>query len=117
MSLPRFLEVNELEVEEEISTMVTLSWGGRCVDGQMEEEQEKAWRNQIFDVQRWKRLRGPADAVMCETRDLGNQWPLWCSLLFEEQVAADMRLVCLQDVKKMLSQDGLLEELGSQTRV
>ena len=35
--LSRFLEVNELGVVEEISTMATLSWGGRCVDGQTEE--------------------------------------------------------------------------------
>ena len=28
--------MNELEVVEETSTMATLSWGGRCVDGQME---------------------------------------------------------------------------------
>ena len=70
--------------------------------GRWRREQEKVWRKQIFDVQRWKRVRGLADAVTCETRDLGNQWPLWCTLLFKEQVAVDMRVVCPQDVKKML---------------
>ena len=36
---------------------------------------------------------------MCETRDLGIKWPHWYSLLFEGQVAVDMRVVCPQDVK------------------
>ena len=70
--------------------------------GRWRREQEKVWRKQNFDVQRWKQVRGSADTVMCETRDLGIQWPLWCTLLFEVQVAVDMRLVCPQDVKKML---------------
>ena len=39
---------------------------------------------------------------MRKTRDLGMKWPLWRSLLFEEQVAVDMRVVCPPDVKKML---------------
>ena len=79
-------------------------------------EQQKAWRKQIFDVQRWKGVRGLADAVMRETRDLGIQWPLWCTLLFEVQVAVDMRVVCEEDAVET-SQDGLLEELDSRTRV
>ena len=39
---------------------------------------------------------------MCETRDLGIKWPQWQTLLFERQVAVDMRVVCPQDVKKIL---------------
>ena len=30
-----------------------------------------AWMRQIREVQTWKQVRGPAGAVMCETRDLG----------------------------------------------
>ena len=40
--------------------------------------------------------------------------------LFEEPVAVGMRVVCPQDVTKMLflkSQDRLVEEVGKQTRV
>ena len=43
---------------------------------------------------------------MCETPDLGIKWPQWYTLLFEEQVAVDMRVVCPQDVKKMLLKQG-----------
>ena len=39
---------------------------------------------------------------MRETRDLGIKWPQWHTLLFEGQVAVDMRVVCPQDAKKML---------------
>ena len=38
---------------------------------------------------------------MCETRDLGIQWPQWHTLLFEGRVAVHMREVCPQDVDKM----------------
>ena len=56
---------------------------------------------------------------MCETCDLGTKWPQWHTLLFEGQVAVDMRVVCPQDVKKVheANQDGLLEEMGSKARV
>ena len=47
-------------------------------------------------------MRGPARAVMCETLDLDVMWPQWHTLLVEGQVAVDMRVVCPQDVKKML---------------
>ena len=39
---------------------------------------------------------------MCGARDLGIHWPQWRTLLFEGQAAVDMRVVCWQDVKKML---------------
>ena len=57
---------------------------------------------------------------MRETRDLGIQEPQWHSLLFEEQVAGDMRVVCRQDVKTYAttaSSDGLLEEMCGQAQV
>ena len=41
-------------------------------------------------------------AVMCETRDLGIKWPQRHTLMFEDQVAVNMRVVCPRDVKKML---------------
>ena len=31
-----------------------------------------------------KNVRGPPDAVVCETRDLGIGFPSWYVLLFEE---------------------------------
>ena len=41
---------------------------------------------------------------MCETRDLGNKWPFWHTLIFEGDRSIDMRYVCSKDVKKMLLQ-------------
>ena len=49
-----------------------------------------------------RQVRGPSGAAVCETRHLGIKWPHWHTLLFEGQVALDMRVVCPQDVKKML---------------
>ena len=62
-------------------------------------------------------MRGPAGAVLCETRDFGIKWPQWHTLVFEGQVRVDMRHVCLKDVKKMLLKQGqvsLVEEVGSE---
>ena len=67
VSLSLLMEVNNSEVEEALSTMTTLFLSGMRVDGQM----QKAWRKWIFEVQTWKQVRGPAGAVMWETRDLG----------------------------------------------
>ena len=102
VSLSLFLEVNNLEVEEELSTMTTLFWAEGVWIGRRRREQQKAWRKQIFEVQTWRQVGGLAGAVMCQTRDLGIKWPQRHTLLFEGQVAVDMRLVCPQNVKKML---------------
>ena len=74
----------------------------RCVDEKMERRAADGVKEkQIFEVQTWRQVRRLAGAVMCETRDLGIKWAQWHTLLFEEQVARDMRVVCLQDAKKM----------------
>ena len=39
---------------------------------------------------------------MRETRDLGIKWSQWHTLIFEETLKVDMRVVCPQDVKMML---------------
>ena len=68
-SLSLFLEVHDLEVQEEFSTMATQAWAeGRWI-GKWLAEQKEAWRRQIFSVQTWRQVRGPAGTVMCETRD------------------------------------------------
>ena len=59
---------------------------------------------QMREVHSWKQVRGPAAAVMCETRDLGIKWPHWHNLIVEGEVRIDMRHVCPKDVKKMLLQ-------------
>ena len=41
---------------------------------------------------------------MCETRDLGMEWPFWYTSIFEGDRSIDMRYVCPKDVKKMLMQ-------------
>ena len=63
-------------------------------------EQQKAWRQQIFKVQTWRQVRGPAGAGMCETRKLGYQVVAVAHVA--TQVAVDMRVVCPQDVMKIL---------------
>ena len=65
--------------------------GGRRVDEQREKQQQRVWRTQVFEVQTWGQVRGPAVAVKCKTRDPGIKWPQRHTLPFEEQVAADMR--------------------------
>ena len=70
-SLSLFMEVYGLEVEDEISTMATEFLTEGVWTGKWSHEQKEAWMRLIHEVQTWKQVRGPAGAVMCETRDLG----------------------------------------------
>ena len=73
VSVSLFMEVNILEVEEELSTMATLPCSKGVRLGRWRSEQLKALRKQIFEGQTWRQVRGLAEAVMCEARDLGSQ--------------------------------------------
>ena len=70
-SLSLCVETFGLEVEEDLSTLATQTWAGGAWTGKWPAEQKEAWLNQILEVQMWRQVRGPAGAVMCETRDLG----------------------------------------------
>ena len=102
-SLSLFMDVYGLDVEDEISTMATQYWVERVWTGKWSHEQ-KAWMRQIQEVQTWKQVRGPAVALMRETRDLGIKWPQWHTLMFSGDIKIDKRSVCPKDVKKMLVQ-------------
>lgn len=100
VSLSLILEVNNLEVEEELSTMAPLAWAESVWLGKCGKEQMKAWRKQIFEVQKLRQVTGPAGAVLCETRHLGIKWPMRHTLIFAERVKVDFWAVCTQGVKK-----------------
>ena len=51
VTLSLFMDVNGLEVEEELSTMATLCLAEGVWMGRWEEEQQKASKKQIFEVQ------------------------------------------------------------------
>ena len=70
-SLSLFMEACGIEVEEELSTMATQYWAERVWTGRWGHELKEAWMRQIREGQTWNQVRGPAGAVMCETRDLG----------------------------------------------
>ena len=103
-SLSLFLEAFGLEVEEELSTLATQYWAEGVWIGKWPVEQKEAWTNQDLELQTWRQVRGPAGAVMCETRDLGIKWPHRHTLIHEGVRNIDMRVVCAKDVKKMLLQ-------------
>ena len=92
-SLPLFMEAFGLEVEEGLCTLATQYWAEGVGIGEWHHEQKEAWMNQIFEDQTW-RVRGPAGAEVCETKDLGIKWPHWHALIFK----------CPKAVKKMLLQ-------------
>ena len=127
-SLSLFMEASGLEIEEELPTLATQYWAEGVWTGKWYREQREAWMSQIQEVEMRRQVRGPAGAVMCETRALGIKWPHWHTLIFEGEVRIDMRYVCPKDVKKMFlctkrreedalatGQDCLLEEVGSKT--
>ena len=124
VSLSLFMEVNSLEVEEELSTMATLFCAkGVCgwEDGRERENRRRRGGSWVFEVQGWRQVKGPGGAVMRGTRALGIKWPQWYTLMFEEQVTVDMRVVCPQNVQQVLLKQarlvGLLEEMGNNARL
>ena len=116
-----FWDVNDLKVEEEFSTMATpFCAEGVWMSRLKREQQQTAWRKRIIEVQRWKQVRGLAGAVMREARDLGTRWPKMPYLVVSRASAgghpSGLAARREEDVAET-SQDGLLEEVGSQTRV
>ena len=51
----------------------------------------KKWSVSLEESSRRHEVRGPAGAVKYETRDLGIMWPQRHTLLFEVQVAQDLK--------------------------
>ena len=72
-SLSWFMEAYGLEVEEELSTLATQNWAEGIWTGKLVSRTKRS----ADEANRWKQVRGPAGAVMCETRDLGVKWPHW----------------------------------------
>ena len=62
-----------LEVEEDLSALATQYWAEGVWTGKWYQEQKEAWMKQVREVQTRRQVRGPAGAVMCETRDLGEK--------------------------------------------
>ena len=119
VSLSLFLEMSDVEVEEELSTVATQAWAEGVWMGKWPAEHKEAWRKQIFEVQTWRQVRGLAGAVIFESRDLGIKWPQWHTILCEGQCRVDMIFVCPQDEENAseAGQNDLLEEVGNHTRV
>ena len=114
------METFGLEVEEEVSTVATQTWADGAWIGKSHTGQKEAWLNQVFEVQTWRQLRGPAGAVMCETRDLGIKWPQWQTLTCE-RASESGHEIWLPKVREEdaleTCQVSLVEEVGSEARV
>ena len=82
-SLSLFMEAFGLEVEQDLSTLATQCWAEGVRIGRGPVEHGEAWVSQVPEVRTWSQVRGPAGAVMCETRDLGIKWPQSHTLIFE----------------------------------
>ena len=97
--LSLFMEAYGLEVEEELSTIATQYWAEEGWTGTWRHEQKRACMRQIREIRMWKQVRGPAEAVICETSDLGIKWPYWHTLVFSNERTIDMRYVkgCQKD--------------------
>ena len=94
--------LHSLGVEEELYTVATQYWAEGVWTGKRSPEQREAWMKQVREVQTWKQVRGLAGAMVCETRDLGAEWPFWHTLIFEGDRSIDMGFVCPGGVKGVL---------------
>ena len=76
------MEAYGLEVEEELSTMATQCWAeGFGLEHGGTNKKKLVWTR----FERFRcgtQVRGPAGAVMCETRDLGIKCSCWHTLVF-----------------------------------
>ena len=71
-----FVLVHDLALKwKKRSPVATQDWEEGTWIGNWHSELREAWLNQALEVQIWRQVRGPAGAVMCETRDLGIEWP------------------------------------------
>ena len=93
-----------LKLRRNFSTMATQNWAEGVWTRKWHHEQREAWMRQIQEVQMWRQVRGPAGAVVCETRDMGIKCPHWHTLVFSDETRIDMRYVCPRDCKHMLVQ-------------
>ena len=91
VSMSLFLEMSDLEIEAGTACMATLCWAEAVWMGRWTEDLEKCWRRVgegcVWEAASRKQVRGPAGAVVCETRDC----PRWHALLFEEGVIVVMK--------------------------
>ena len=101
-----FVETYGLEVEEQLSTLATQYWAEGVWIGKMAYEQREVLMTQRQEVQFLETGESTCRSSVCETRDLGRQWPQWHTLTFEAEVRIDMRYVCPKDVNKMFLQRG-----------
>ena len=53
--------------------------GTRSLNGTMVGRGE-TWRRQVWEATSWKKVGGPAVAVICEMKDLGKTLPCWQAL-------------------------------------
>ena len=99
------MEVINLEVEGERSTMATLAWAEGSWMERLTREQKEAWRKLIFEVSGVEAsVRTCRELSVCETRDLGIKWPQWLSLVFEGQESggheSDLPAGCKEDASE-----------------
>ena len=87
--------------EADLACMTALFWGKAVSMGRWDEDLETCWRRQVRAPASWKEVRGPAEAVVCETRDLGIRFPSWHVHLFEDGIIVDMKVAYTQDMKNM----------------
>ena len=103
VSLSLEMEVKDLEVVKELSTLATQSWAEEVWIGKMACRTKKRRGGfRFFEVQKWRQVRGPAGVVVCESRDLGIKWLQWYTLWFDGQGWVDMQFVCPRNMNKML---------------
>ena len=110
------MEAFGLEVGEELSTMATQYWAEGVWTGKWSYDVKEAWMRQIHEEQTWKQVRGPAGAVMCETRDLGIKWPYWHTLIFDNVTKIGMGLQPVQPTGRWAAKHEY-EELKEEARL
>ena len=72
-TLSLFMEAYGLEIKEELSTLATQYCAEGVWTGKWNHEHREAWMKKVREVLTWRQVRGPAGAVMCQTRDFGYQ--------------------------------------------
>ena len=74
-----------------MSTIGPALLGGSLWMGRWRREQQRAWRKQIFEAQRWKQVLG-LELTCVKFVILAFTWPRWQTLQFEEHEGSARRM-------------------------
>ena len=100
ISLTLFSEVNNLELEHELTCSATCFWSEAIWTGQVVDHVREAWNRQLWEASSWTKVRGLPGVVFCEMKELEITAPSWQVLRMSDGRMISVKDTCLEDITK-----------------